>query len=93
MGFTRDVYPTLPDKIAKRVSQSVVSQSFMSTKDVEEISKDKEDTIVSDVVDELLQVSPTPPPKDTIGLPHASGSGENQNDRSGGDLPGSWNES
>ena len=51
MGFTRDVYPTLPDKIAKRVSQSVVSQSFMSTKDVEEISKDKEDTIVSDVLE------------------------------------------
>ena len=71
MGFTRDVYPTLPDKIAKRVSQSVVSQSFMSTKDVEEISKDKEDTIVSDVLEELLQEPPPPlPAKDRpVGSP------------------------
>lgn len=62
MGFTRDVYPNIPDKVAKRVSQSVVSQSFMSQKDVEEISKDKEDTIVSDVLEELLQEPPPPLP-------------------------------
>lgn len=63
MGFTRDIYPTLPDKVAKRVSQSVVSQSFMTPKDVEEISKDKEDTIVSDVLEELLQEPPPPLPE------------------------------
>ena len=43
----------------------------MSTKDVEEISKDKEDTIVSDVLEELLQEPPPPlPAKDRpVGSP------------------------
>ncbi|KAK7694993.1 hypothetical protein QCA50_002181 [Cerrena zonata] len=78
MGFTRDVYPNIPDKVAKRVSQSVVSQSFMSQKDVEEISKDKEDTIVSDVLEELLQEPPPPlPAKDR---PTGSGAKPDEDD-------------
>ncbi|KAL4241726.1 hypothetical protein ABKN59_000789 [Abortiporus biennis] len=65
MGFSASLYPTINTKISKRVSAT-----FESNQD---ISKDAEDTIVSDVVDDLLQQSPTPPPKDPV--PRTSGSG------------------
>lgn len=81
MGFTSTTYPSLQEKVEARISRD------MTQKD--DISKDEEDTIVSDVLDDLLQDTPTPPPKDIVPPPRAVGSGENRAE--GSNLPGSWN--
>lgn len=86
MGFTSSTYPALQQKVEARISRDLTKK--------EDINKDDEDTIVSDVLEDLLQESPTPPPKDTApanAAPQASGSGGNQANRSDETLPGSWN--
>ncbi|KAI0080353.1 hypothetical protein K474DRAFT_1658076 [Panus rudis PR-1116 ss-1] len=81
MGFTTTTYPNLNDKVAKRISLNVVEQTFtgMKPEDAEEFNKEKEDTIVSEVVEELLSEPPPPvPEKDGQAAPaEASGSRNN----------------
>ena len=60
MGFTSTRYPVLNSKIDERVPLGG------------EVSKENEDKIVTEVVEELLLVSPSPAPKQP---PKASGSG------------------
>lgn len=81
MGFTSTTYPSLQQKVEARISRDLTKK--------DEVTKDEEDTIVSDVLDDLLQGSPTPPPKDNVNVPRASGSGENNANKN--NLPGSWN--
>ncbi|CAL1695155.1 unnamed protein product [Somion occarium] len=84
MGFTTNIYPNIGDKVAKRVSQSIASQSFTSPKDLQDVPKEKEDSIVSEVLEELLQEPPPPlPEKD-----RPSGSGEKPGDNES--VPGAW---
>ena len=86
MGFTATTYPSLQHKVEARVSRDLTKKN--------DISKDEEDTIVSDVVEDLLQQSPTPPLKDNTNAkpPRASTSTENVNQQGGNSsLPGSWN--
>jgi Wiskott-Aldrich syndrome protein len=66
MGFTENAYPSLPAKIKAQLPPSGI------------IEKDKEDDIVTTLLEELLSVSPK--------LPAASGSGVRK-DR---DIPGAW---
>ena len=49
MGFTPAQYPVLTQKVEARVARNG------------EVSKAREDSIVSEVVEELLQNSPQPP--------------------------------
>ena len=59
MGFTTAAHPDIPDKVASRVS--------LALNDNDEITQEAEDTIVSDVLEELLtaNVDKDLPPKPT----------------------------
>lgn len=66
MGFTDNAYPSLPSKIKAQMPPSGV------------IVKDTEDDIVTTLLEELLALSPKPPPASTSRL---------AKDR---DIPGAW---
>lgn len=68
MGFTESAHPDLPSKIKAQLSQSGAS-----------ISKENEDDIVTNLLEELIVTSPK--------QPHASSSGLKRKD----DIPGAWN--
>lgn len=57
MGFTADAYPSIPEQISTRVPRNA------------QLSREAEDTIVTDVLEHLLEASPAVPPQ-------ASGSGD-----------------
>ncbi|EED77340.1 predicted protein [Postia placenta Mad-698-R] len=57
MGFTADAYPSIPEQISTRVPRNA------------QLSREAEDTIVTDVLEHLLETSPAGPPQ-------ASGSGD-----------------
>lgn len=64
MGFTEKAHPDLPSKIKAQLPQDGAA-----------ISKENEDDIVTNLLEELIVLSPK--------VPHASGSGLK-------DFPGAW---
>jgi hypothetical protein len=68
MGFTENAYPSLVDKVKFQVGDS-------------NLTKDREDDIVTTLIEDFLALSPAPKPA------VASGSGARR-DR---DIPGAWN--
>lgn len=70
MGFTENAYPTLLEKVKAQVGDG-------------NLTKEREDDIVTTLLEELLAMSPTPTPTPAV----ASGSGARR-DR---EIPGAWN--
>lgn len=67
MGFTESAHPELPSKIKAQLPENGAT-----------ISKENEDDIVTNLLEELIVLSPK--------VPHASGSGLQDKD----DIPGAW---
>jgi hypothetical protein len=68
MGFTENAYPSLLEKVKSQVGDG-------------NLTKEREDDVVTTLLEELLAMSPAPKPA------VASGSGARR-DR---DIPGAWN--